>query len=69
MEPMILVAHFKDCDIVKEGPVVAERVTGTQNAFSIKARVCTCGGLNIEIDVEQQIDGTVRLNIPTGGRA
>lgn len=69
MDSAVIVEHFPDCAIVEEGPVEIVRVSGTQNAFSDKARVCVCGGLNIEIDVEQQIDGTIRLNIPTGGRA
>ena len=65
MDSAVIVAHFPDCAIVKEGSIESVRVSG---GFFDKARVCTCGGTNVAIEI-YRTDGDAVLIIPTGGRA
>ena len=47
----VIVAHDEKCDISILGPVVHQPVRGFENMNSTSARVCTCGGVKIEVDL------------------
>ena len=59
----IAIAHHDDCEIVTQGTTIDVPVSGS-GSFQRLARVCTCGGIKVDMPIFSRSDGTYEILFP-----